>query len=132
MFVDYGYVVVVQPIGTVTFSLGPDADCFETGVLTITGTDGNVLRTFGRMHWLRATRYGADDYVRYEHRNPFAEEAERGRDLIFRLAASAGPWPPIVTCQDCGWYGEESRLKAQACPLCDGRVADQVPERKAS
>lgn len=29
-----------------------------------------------------------------------------------------------VVCLDCGWLGHESQLKAQACPLCDGRCAD--------
>ncbi len=29
-----------------------------------------------------------------------------------------------VVCLDCGWTGGEIQLKAQACPLCDGRVAD--------
>ena len=27
-------------------------------------------------------------------------------------------------CLDCGWKGPETSLKAQACPCCDGRVAD--------
>lgn len=29
-----------------------------------------------------------------------------------------------VVCLDCGWKGSGFELKAQACPVCDGRVAD--------
>lgn len=29
-----------------------------------------------------------------------------------------------VTCLDCGWKGKGRELKAQACPVCDGRCAD--------
>ncbi len=29
-----------------------------------------------------------------------------------------------VVCLDCGWQGNGFELKAQACPLCDGRCAD--------
>lgn len=29
-----------------------------------------------------------------------------------------------VICLDCGWQGVGSQLKAQACPVCDGRCAD--------
>ena len=29
-----------------------------------------------------------------------------------------------VMCLDCGWQGSDYQLKAQACPVCDGRVAD--------
>lgn len=29
-----------------------------------------------------------------------------------------------VTCLDCGWRGRSLELKAQACPVCDGRCAD--------
>lgn len=31
---------------------------------------------------------------------------------------------PQVVCLDCPWEGLISELKAQACPVCDGRVAD--------
>lgn len=30
-----------------------------------------------------------------------------------------------VQCLDCGWRGQGFQLKAQACPVCDGRVADE-------
>lgn len=29
-----------------------------------------------------------------------------------------------ATCLDCGWTGRGYQLKAQACPVCDGRCAD--------
>lgn len=29
-----------------------------------------------------------------------------------------------VQCIDCGWQGFDYELKAQACPVCDGRCAD--------
>ena len=29
-----------------------------------------------------------------------------------------------VQCLDFGWQGKVYQLKAQACPVCDGRVAD--------
>lgn len=28
-------------------------------------------------------------------------------------------------CLDCGWTGPQHALSAQACPRCDGRVADE-------
>lgn len=34
------------------------------------------------------------------------------------------PKRPYVVCLDCGWKGPELALKAQACPVCDGRCAD--------
>ena len=36
------------------------------------------------------------------------------------------PWmsQERVTCLDCDWNGIAHDLKAQACPVCDGRCAD--------
>lgn len=34
---------------------------------------------------------------------------------------------PCVKCLDCEWFGHESQLRAQACPLCDGRCRDIEP-----
>ena len=30
-----------------------------------------------------------------------------------------------VQCLDCGWQGLGCELRAQACPVCDGRVAEK-------
>lgn len=32
--------------------------------------------------------------------------------------------PVVCACLDCFWFGMETELSAQACPECDGRVAD--------
>lgn len=30
-----------------------------------------------------------------------------------------------VRCIDCGWLGQAHQLKAEACPICDGRVGEE-------
>lgn len=32
-----------------------------------------------------------------------------------------------VICMECGWSGVGAELKAQACPVCDGRVREIAP-----
>ncbi len=45
-------------------------------------------------------------------------------DLTWQQRHDREPSYDRVTCTDCGWIGFAFELKAQACPVCDGRVAD--------
>ena len=52
-------------------------------------------------------------------------ECFRQTGLLIREDGTVAYQPyPKVTCLDCGWIGRDYELLAQACPVCDGRVAD--------
>ncbi len=55
--------------------------------------------------------------------------AEEGQPCVHDLALKLKQWQDeadlvVCACLDCLWLGVAKELRAQACPRCDGRVAD--------